>query len=104
MSDEFNKSKHRADHDLPQLRANLRRSESYRGGLTAINARSSEDEKYTIGDHSGEVVPKRSLELIVDANGDTVPPEGAKLICRGTAYISGDEQKVAVFRLSTEGD
>ena len=98
MNDIPNKSKHKSDIDLAQLQSNLRRSESLRGGLTALTARNSDRERYTIGDHDSTPVAKRSLVLSLDPEGNAAPPEGATLVCRGTAYVSDAEQAVAVFR------
>lgn len=104
MSDEFNKSKHKGHKGLPQLQSDLRRSESVRGGLTALTARTSDTDKYTIGDHSGEVVRKLSLELALDPDGDLAAPEGTALVCRGTAFVSNSEKKVAAFRRAEDAD
>lgn len=98
MIDIPNKSKHKSDIELAQLQANLRRSESIRGGLVALNARQSGEERFTIGDHDGAPVAKRSLVLALDPDGSTTPPDGAALVCRGTAYVSNAEQALAAFR------
>lgn len=87
-----------SDIDLPQLLINLQRHESLRGGLTAISAE-SDDGRYTKGVHQFTPrVPKRSLRIVEDPNGDAAPPSGQTLVCRGTAWISDTEKKVALFR------
>jgi hypothetical protein len=89
-----------SDIDLPQLQINLQRHESLRGGLTAISAE-RDDGRYTKGIHQFTPrVPKRSLRVVEDPDGDATPPSGQALVCRGTAWISDDDKKVALFRVT----
>lgn len=89
-----------SDIDLPQLLINLQRDESIlRGGISEISAE-SDDGRYTKGVHKPPRVPKRSLRIVEDPTGDAKAPAGQVLICRGTAWISDNEKKVALFRVT----
>lgn len=63
--------------------------------LSAIAVDAEED---TIGIFDDGGVALRSLRLFLDPGGNLEPPAGSTLLCRGSAMISGIEQKVAAFR------
>ncbi|HYD23275.1 MAG TPA: hypothetical protein VEB68_00645 [Croceibacterium sp.] len=94
-----NESKHAADYSIGQLELNLQGSESIRQAVTSISATKNQYARFTKAAHDySKPVPKQSLRLALDPNGNAGAPSGQTLVCRGTAWIDDVEQKVAVFR------